>query len=124
MEWTCRKSSSCFRSEEKKSILSVKLLPKKAARTLRATLQYLYEKIYSTFWSERNKRGEDPDCSLDRDFKIKKKEVGLLRSAQSSILLTDLVSFLNSFYWNWKSKRLFSNSWRRFCAAIVLSCYR
>lgn len=71
---------SLTRSEEKKSLLSVKLLPKKASRTLRATLQYLYEKIYSTFWSERNKRGEDPDSSLDRDFKIKKKEVKIMPS--------------------------------------------
>jgi hypothetical protein len=63
------------RSEEKKTLLTIKLLPKKAARTLRATLQYLDEKIYSTFWSERGKRGDDADSSLDRDFKIKKKEV-------------------------------------------------
>ena len=63
------------RSEEKKSLLSVKLLPKKAARTLRNTLEALHEKIYLTFWSERGKRPEDPDASLDRDFKVKKKEV-------------------------------------------------
>lgn len=56
----------------------VKLLPKKAARTLKATLEYLYEKIYSTYWSEKGKRGEDPDPSLDRDFKIKKKEVFII----------------------------------------------
>ena len=64
-----------IRSEEKKTLLTIKLLPKKAARTLRATLQYLDEKIYSTFWSERGKRGDGADSSLDRDFKIKKKEV-------------------------------------------------
>lgn len=68
----------CFahRSEEKKSLLSVKLLPKKASRQLRATLQHLHEKIYLTYWSERGKRPDDSDASLDRDFKVKKKEVG------------------------------------------------
>ncbi|XP_046446336.1 DENN domain-containing protein 4C-like isoform X6 [Daphnia pulex] len=73
-------------SEEKKTLLTVKLLPKKAARTLRATLQYLYEKIYSTFWSERGKRGDDVDSSLDRDFKIKKKELLLELEIQEAFL--------------------------------------
>ncbi|XP_032776750.1 DENN domain-containing protein Crag isoform X6 [Daphnia magna] len=73
-------------SEEKKTLLSVKLLPKKAARTLRATLQYLYEKLYSTFWSERGKRGDDSDSSLDRDFKIKKKELLLELEIQEAFL--------------------------------------
>ncbi|XP_059352777.1 DENN domain-containing protein Crag-like isoform X2 [Daphnia carinata] len=73
-------------SEEKKPLLSVKLLPKKAARTLRATLQYLYEKLYSTFWSERGKRGDGSDSSLDRDFKIKKKELLLELEIQEAFL--------------------------------------
>ena len=66
------------RSEEKKSYLSVKLLPKKPARILRNTLQNLYERIYLTHWSERGKRDvSDSDEALEKTFKIKNKEVTL-----------------------------------------------
>lgn len=65
-----------YRSEEKKSYLSVKLFPKKPARILRNTLQNLYERIYLTHWSERGKRDvSDSDEALEKTFKIKNKEV-------------------------------------------------
>lgn len=80
-----------YRSEEKKSLLSVKLLPKKAARNLRTTLQYLYEKIYSNFWAERNRRTDEHDISLDRDFKVKKKEVFLSNQQLSPSVKTKLI---------------------------------
>lgn len=107
-------------AEEKKSVLSVKLLPKKPARTLRATLQYLYEKIYSSYWSERNKKSEEHDVSLDRDFKIKKKEVNFC--AKLSKFNSCLLFLLNSFCSNWRFRKRFWNLWHPFSAAIGPSC--
>lgn len=67
-----------IRCEEKKNFLSAKMLPKKPTRTLRNTLQSLFEKIYVTHWSEKSRKdATDTEAALDKDFKIKKKEVNL-----------------------------------------------
>jgi len=77
----------CTLCDEKKNLLSVKLLPKKPTRTLRNTLQNLYEKIYMTHWSEKGKRDAmDADAALDKDFKIKKKELLLELDIQEAFL--------------------------------------
>jgi hypothetical protein len=98
-----------IRCDEKKNLLSVKLLPKKPTRTLRNTLQNLYEKIYMTHWSEKGKRDAmDADAALDKDFKIKKKEVSdhlNIYEILSAILIA--VSLMGSYFWSWISRKRF-----------------
>ena len=123
LEWSLKFGS--FRSEEKKSLLSVKLLPKKATRTLRNTLQNLHEKIYLTYWSDRGKRLDDPDASLDRDFKVKKKEVSQFEIVDSTFQLFNkhYFFFCSSSCSSWKSRRRSSSLWHRYCVATDLfSC--
>lgn len=67
--------STKSRCEEKKNLLTVKILPKKPTRALEKTLVHLYEKIHLN-WADKGRRDvSDADPAMDRDFKIKQKEV-------------------------------------------------
>lgn len=65
-----------YRCEEKRN-LNIKLLPKKPARTLRNTLDTLYNKVNQSMANYANIGMQDSshDESIDRDFQIKRKEV-------------------------------------------------
>ncbi|XP_068081493.1 DENN domain-containing protein Crag isoform X2 [Anabrus simplex] len=64
--------------------LSVKLLPKKPARALRNTLERLYQKIRQLVRSLSQDAAKDN--SIDRDFRIKRKEQALELEIQEAFL--------------------------------------
>ena len=53
----------------------MKILPKKPTRVLEKTLIHLYEKIHLNWADKSRKDVGDVDPAMDKDFKIKQKEV-------------------------------------------------
>lgn len=68
-----------YRCDEKRN-LNTKLLPKKPARTLRNTLEQLYQKVNKSLENYVNLSIQDSshDEGIDRDFQLKRKEVGCI----------------------------------------------
>ncbi|XP_034241706.1 DENN domain-containing protein Crag isoform X3 [Thrips palmi] len=73
---------------EEKRNLNTKLLPKKPARTLRNTLDTLYNKVNQSMANYANAGLQDSshDESIDRDFQIKRKEQVLELEIQEAFL--------------------------------------
>lgn len=73
---------------DEKRNLNTKLLPKKPARTLRNTLEQLYQKVSKSMAQYANIGLQDPshDEGIDRDFQLKRKEQALELEIQEAFL--------------------------------------
>lgn len=68
---------SYCRCEEKK-YLTAKLLPKKAARILRNSLELTYQKLHS-YLNDLQRYNSNKDMNIDKDFQLKRKEVSIFK---------------------------------------------
>ncbi|XP_065199879.1 C-myc promoter-binding protein isoform X2 [Planococcus citri] len=70
---------------EKKRYLTSKLLPKKAARNLRNSLELTYQKLHS-FLQMLQLNANNKDLNIDKDFQLKRKEQSLELEIQEAFL--------------------------------------
>ncbi|KAK7602604.1 hypothetical protein V9T40_008193 [Parthenolecanium corni] len=70
---------------EEKKYLTAKLLPKKAARILRNSLELTYQKLHS-YLNDLQRYNSNKDMNIDKDFQLKRKEQILELEIQEAFL--------------------------------------